>query len=299
MLALDGRRGRAPDARDRRGVVLEPLARAAVAQGRDVGQHARGRGAARRLRRRRAPPARDARPGRRVTPARVSCFAPALWRTIAAARARAAGRLVHDGAARRRRRRVRAQGRRGGGRADGRRARRDATSASSRRRPTSSTTCTSCSPRAASTSPRRGRAADARSASTSLSRTSAVSSREGDADRARRPGRRRAHVLNERHVVVVSCVDNGRRNVALVPSFRRARIHWCSAVQASSCDSGPQSWRSWKRHGKSDPRDASGPRSTPRGRARGGPPTQSRPRRGRGRRPRLPPTDHDSNLSPG
>ena len=61
---VDERRGRAADARDRRGVVLEPLARAALEEGRDVGQHARRRGATRRLRRRRAARPRAAeRPG--------------------------------------------------------------------------------------------------------------------------------------------------------------------------------------------------------------------------------------------
>ncbi len=64
---VDGRGGRAPHPRDGRGVVLEPLARAALAQGRDVGQHARGRRVARRLRRRRAAPARDAGRARPVT----------------------------------------------------------------------------------------------------------------------------------------------------------------------------------------------------------------------------------------
>ena len=157
---VDERRGRAADPRDRRGVVLEPVARAALAQGRDLGQHARGRGAARRLRRRRAPAARATRPGRRATRASVSCFAPALWRTIARARSRAARGLVHDGAPRRGRRRVRAQGRRGGGRGSRSPRSTRATSAWSRRRPTSSTTSTCCSPRAGSTS-RRSRTSSA------------------------------------------------------------------------------------------------------------------------------------------
>ena len=59
----------AAHARDRRAAPVEPLARRAVAQGRDVGQHAGRPGAAPRLRRRRAARARRARRARPATPA--------------------------------------------------------------------------------------------------------------------------------------------------------------------------------------------------------------------------------------
>ena len=80
-------------ARDGRGALLQPLAAAALAEGRDVRQHARGRGAARRLRRRRDPPARAT--GR----ARVSHRRGLVLRAVALAsrrraRAGAPGRLV-------------------------------------------------------------------------------------------------------------------------------------------------------------------------------------------------------------
>jgi len=58
---VDERRSGTPDARDERGVVLEPIARAAVAERGDVGKHTRGRRASRRLRRRRDPAAGHAR----------------------------------------------------------------------------------------------------------------------------------------------------------------------------------------------------------------------------------------------
>ena len=122
----------------------------ALAQGRDVGQHA-GRGrAARRLRRRRAAPARA------PDGPRVSHRLRVVLRAVAVARRRraregASGGLVHDVAPRRRRRRLRAQGRRGSGRGRGRRARRVGRAPRVRRSPTSGSTPTCCSPRAAST----------------------------------------------------------------------------------------------------------------------------------------------------
>src|SRR5207244_3523913 len=57
---LDGRRGAAADARDGRGLVLEPLTASALAQGRDFRKHAGRRRAPRRLRRRRDLAAREA-----------------------------------------------------------------------------------------------------------------------------------------------------------------------------------------------------------------------------------------------
>ena len=61
---LHERRGARAHARDRRAAPVEPLARRALAQGRDVGQHPGGEGAALRLRRRRRARARRARRAR-------------------------------------------------------------------------------------------------------------------------------------------------------------------------------------------------------------------------------------------
>ena len=66
---LHERGGARAHARDRRAAPVEPLARRAVAQGRDVRQHAGGQGAALRLRRRRGARARRARRARPATPA--------------------------------------------------------------------------------------------------------------------------------------------------------------------------------------------------------------------------------------
>ena len=101
--------------------------RGVLAQGRDARQHDGGRGAPRRLRRRRA--ARARRPsGPACHTGSLSCFAPALWRTISE---RAATRpegsyttKLLDGASARARRRWR-----GGGRGRACRARRSRTSA--------------------------------------------------------------------------------------------------------------------------------------------------------------------------
>ena len=155
---VDGRRGAAADARDRRGVVLEPLAAAALAQGRDLGQHARGRGDARRLRRRRAPPARAPAgpdlPHRRRVVLRALALAPDQEREPSGPTARTSSRLLDDAGARR------AQGGRGRARGGARRRRARPTSGWSRRSPTSSSTATCCSPRAGSTlEAGRGRAA--------------------------------------------------------------------------------------------------------------------------------------------
>ena len=64
-------------ARDGRAAPVEPLARRAVAQGRDVGQHAGGQGAALRLRRRRRARAGRARRARPATPASGRASSPA------------------------------------------------------------------------------------------------------------------------------------------------------------------------------------------------------------------------------
>ena len=125
-----------------------------LAQGRDLREHDGGRGAARRLRRRRAARCACARTGPPATPARSRASRPALWRTISE-RARSGPR-----ARTRRSCSTRASppcARKVGEEAvevvtaalvGERRARR-----LGGRRPRS-TTCTCCSPRAASTSPR-------------------------------------------------------------------------------------------------------------------------------------------------
>ena len=78
---LDGRRGATADARDRGGLVLEPVAAGALAQGRNLGSHAPGGGAARRLRRRRI--LLRVRPGGPACHTGTeSCFAPWLWRRV-------------------------------------------------------------------------------------------------------------------------------------------------------------------------------------------------------------------------
>ena len=163
---VDERRGRTPDARDERGVVLEPVAGAAVAEGRDVGQHTRRRGASRRLRRRRDPAAGQAcrtgvphgldnvlrarRSGARSRSARSSVRTA---RTPPRCSTQASARVP----ARWARRRSSSRSRRSTSRTNG----------SSRRRPTSCTTFTSCSRHAALTSHRSmrrfvcGRPADA------------------------------------------------------------------------------------------------------------------------------------------
>ena len=155
MLAWMDDEALAPDARDRRGVVLEPLARAALAQGRDVREHARRRGAARRLRRRRAARCACARPGPRATPgSRLVLRARGSGAASPSARAtRPEGSYVGELARRRRRPRARARSARRGSRSRSPAPAR-ATSGSSRSSPTSGSTRTSCSPRAASTRPR-------------------------------------------------------------------------------------------------------------------------------------------------
>ena len=149
MLAWMDDEALAAHARDGRGALLEPLAAAALAQGRDVRQHARGRGAARRLRRRRDPPARAAeragvphglasRASRRGSGARSRERAlerPPRARTSPACST--AGR-------RRRAQKVGEEGVEVGAR----RASARATSGSSRSSPTSGSTCTCCSRRA-------------------------------------------------------------------------------------------------------------------------------------------------------
>ena len=110
---LDGRGGAAAHPRERRSLVLEPVARDVLAQGRDVRQHARGRGAPRGLRRRHDPPARPSgRPrlphGRRVVLRAVvvagdqrtrSCSgrrAPTSW-SCSTTRSRAARKVGEEG----------------------------------------------------------------------------------------------------------------------------------------------------------------------------------------------------------
>ena len=104
----------AAHARDRRAAPVEPLARRAVAQGRDVAATRSGARAAPRLRRRRAARARRARRARPATPASAPASTaasssraaphealPALERTLAERAARAPGGLLHRRAARR------------------------------------------------------------------------------------------------------------------------------------------------------------------------------------------------------
>ena len=132
-----------------RGVVLEPLARAALEQGRDVGQHARRRGAARRLRRRRDPPPRAAGRARRATPARSRASRRGSGGGSRSAR-RSGRRARTSSRWSTTRRRPRGRSARRGSR---RRSREPAspTSGSSRSSPISGSTPTSCSPRAGST----------------------------------------------------------------------------------------------------------------------------------------------------
>ena len=120
-------------ARDRRAAPVEPLARGAVAQGRNQRQHPDGAGAAPGLRRRHAARARRAGRARPVTRASAPAFTaassspraphetlPALERTLARPRARAPAGLLHGRAARR----PRADRREGDGGGRGGRARR-------------------------------------------------------------------------------------------------------------------------------------------------------------------------------
>ena len=151
----------APHARDRRAAPLQPLARRAVAQGRHLGQHAGGQGAAVRLRPRRRAGARRAR--RAGLPHRRAHLLPQRRARAAAPHEALPGARAHDRRARRRAARGlvhrRAAGRARGWSARrcgrrprrwrGRRARR-ATSASPRRPPTSSTTSPCCCARAGS-----------------------------------------------------------------------------------------------------------------------------------------------------
>ena len=86
-LAYMNARGARAHARDGRAAPLEPLARGALAQGRDVGQHAGGEGAALRLRRRRRARARRARRPR-LPHRRAHLLPPRRARAAGAARGR-------------------------------------------------------------------------------------------------------------------------------------------------------------------------------------------------------------------
>ena len=150
---LDGRGGAPPHARDRRGVVLEPLARRALAQGRDLRRDARRRGDPGRLRRRRDPPARPA--DRPRLPHRARSPASRRGSGAASPSARRSGPRARTSRACSTRARRRPPGR------SARRASRPrspawprATSAWSRSSPISGSTATSCSRPAGSTRPR-------------------------------------------------------------------------------------------------------------------------------------------------
>ena len=184
-----GRGGAAPNARDRRGVVLEPLARGALAQGRDVGQHARGRGDPRRLRRGRASlPRASERPG---LPHRRGV----VLRAVALARRRRAG---GDATARGRTSPACSRaGRlpppaRSGRRGSRRRSPASAspTSGSSRSSPTSGSTATSCSqPAGCSRRPSRTSFGDGTPAPDVGSATIVAPHRRRDRNRLRRAPR--------------------------------------------------------------------------------------------------------------
>ena len=176
---LHERRGAAAHPRDRRDPLLQPLARGAVAQGRDLGQRAAAAAAALRLRRRRAASRWSSPAGPACHTGERSCFyrdlegadgasaagrrarprheaLPALERTLRGAARRAPRGLLHGRAARRpaadRRRRC---ARRPTRSPAPRRA--SPTSGSPRRPPTSSTTSRCCCSRAACRSRRRWR----------------------------------------------------------------------------------------------------------------------------------------------
>ena len=153
---LRERRGAQADARVRRGVVLESVSPRALAQGSDVGEHARRRGDPRRLRRRRAPlSGAPERP--RLSHRRGVVLRPWLWRIVAESGDAARG-IVCRPSARGGTRGRRTEGGRGGcrGRARGRSASR--TIASSRSSPISGSTRTSCSRHVAPALGGRGRA---------------------------------------------------------------------------------------------------------------------------------------------